>query len=217
MIPGSGRSPGEGRNGNLLRYSCLENPKDGGAWCATIHGVTKSHSVHPKVNFSSGLIKIFIYLSGLSYPLDASEIKVAWRVQCPGLLWPQGGIPHLLGEVATCRRNGWPAPNGLLQSPRVYVTHTPRLLPTQDSALTLPVLVPFVPQGPEVLKPTTSVSSGIHESRLWELQSGGMLPGSHPLSSTPTPACNLIPGQRNKSIQSPSPLPWAPHASPQWP
>ena len=30
-IPGSGRSPGEG-NGNLLYYSCLENPMDRGAW-----------------------------------------------------------------------------------------------------------------------------------------------------------------------------------------
>ena len=29
-IPGSGRSPGEG-NGNPLQYSCLENPRDGGA------------------------------------------------------------------------------------------------------------------------------------------------------------------------------------------
>ena len=36
-IPGSGRSPGEG-NGNPLLYSCLENPMDGGAWWATIHG-----------------------------------------------------------------------------------------------------------------------------------------------------------------------------------
>ena len=31
-IPGSGRFPGEG-NGNLLQYSCLENPMDGRAWC----------------------------------------------------------------------------------------------------------------------------------------------------------------------------------------
>ena len=30
-VPGSGRSPGEG-NGNLLQYSCLGNPMDGGAW-----------------------------------------------------------------------------------------------------------------------------------------------------------------------------------------
>ena len=42
-IPGSGRSPGEG-NGNPLQYSCLENPMDGGAWWATVHGVTKSQT-----------------------------------------------------------------------------------------------------------------------------------------------------------------------------
>ena len=40
-IPGSGRSPGEG-NGNPLQYSCLENPMDGGAWRATVHGVAQS-------------------------------------------------------------------------------------------------------------------------------------------------------------------------------
>ena len=34
FIPGSGRSPGEG-NGNPLLYSCLKNPKHGGAWEAT--------------------------------------------------------------------------------------------------------------------------------------------------------------------------------------
>ena len=37
LIPGSGRSPGEG-NSNPLQYSCLENPMDGGAWQAIIHG-----------------------------------------------------------------------------------------------------------------------------------------------------------------------------------
>ena len=41
LIPGLGRFPGEG-NVNPLQYSCLENPMDGGAWRATIHGVTKS-------------------------------------------------------------------------------------------------------------------------------------------------------------------------------
>ena len=40
-IPGSGRSPREG-NGSPLQYSCLENPMDGGAWWAAVHGVTKS-------------------------------------------------------------------------------------------------------------------------------------------------------------------------------
>ena len=40
-IPELGRSPGEG-NGNLLQYSCLENPMDRGAWQAIVHGVAKS-------------------------------------------------------------------------------------------------------------------------------------------------------------------------------
>ena len=42
-IPGLGRFPGEG-NGNPLQYSCLENPMDGGAWWATVHGVAKSRT-----------------------------------------------------------------------------------------------------------------------------------------------------------------------------
>ena len=40
LIPGSGRSPGEG-NGNPLECSCQKNPKDRGAWWATVHGVRK--------------------------------------------------------------------------------------------------------------------------------------------------------------------------------
>ena len=41
LIPGSGRSPGEG-NGYPLWYSCLENPMERAAWWATVHGITKS-------------------------------------------------------------------------------------------------------------------------------------------------------------------------------
>ena len=40
-IPGLGRSPGGG-HGNLLQYSCLDNPMDRGAWWATVPGVTES-------------------------------------------------------------------------------------------------------------------------------------------------------------------------------
>ena len=40
MIPGLGRSPGEG-NGNPLQYSFLENPMDRGAWQATDHGIAR--------------------------------------------------------------------------------------------------------------------------------------------------------------------------------
>ena len=46
-------SPGEG-NGNLLQYSCLENPMDGGAWWATVHVVAKSWTRLSDFTFTAG-------------------------------------------------------------------------------------------------------------------------------------------------------------------
>ena len=43
LIPGLGRAPGEG-NGNPLRYSCLGNLMDRGAWQATVLGIAKSQT-----------------------------------------------------------------------------------------------------------------------------------------------------------------------------
>ena len=43
LIPGLGRSPGEG-HGSPLQYSCLENPMDRGAWRVTVHRVSKSQT-----------------------------------------------------------------------------------------------------------------------------------------------------------------------------
>ena len=40
MIPGVGRSSGEG-NGNPLQYSHLENPMNRGVWQAIVHGVAR--------------------------------------------------------------------------------------------------------------------------------------------------------------------------------
>ena len=40
LIPGFGRSPGEG-NGNTYQYSCLDNPMDRGDWQAIVHGFAK--------------------------------------------------------------------------------------------------------------------------------------------------------------------------------
>ena len=42
-IPGLGGSPGRG-HGNSLQYSCLENPKDRGAWWGIVHGVAKNRT-----------------------------------------------------------------------------------------------------------------------------------------------------------------------------
>ena len=49
-IPGLGRSPGVG-NGNPLQYSCQENPTDGGAQQATVHGVAESDTAE-RLHFS---------------------------------------------------------------------------------------------------------------------------------------------------------------------
>ena len=57
LIPRLGRSPGEG-NGNTLQYSFLENPMDGGAWWATVHGVTKSQT--RLIDFTHSLTPDFI-------------------------------------------------------------------------------------------------------------------------------------------------------------
>ena len=43
LIPGLGRSPGGG-NGNPLQNSCLENPRDRGAWWAAVYGVAQSRT-----------------------------------------------------------------------------------------------------------------------------------------------------------------------------
>ena len=49
LIPGSGRSPGEG-NGNPCQYSCLDNPMDRGAWKAIVHGVEKESYTTEQLN-----------------------------------------------------------------------------------------------------------------------------------------------------------------------
>ena len=50
-VPEWGRSPGEG-NGNPLQYSCLENPRDGGAWEAAVGGVAKSWTRLTSLHFT---------------------------------------------------------------------------------------------------------------------------------------------------------------------
>ena len=60
LIPGLGRSPGEG-NGNPLQCSCLENPTDGGSWWAAIYGVTRSQTRLKRLSSSSSNFKMHIY------------------------------------------------------------------------------------------------------------------------------------------------------------
>ena len=67
LIPGSGKSPGGG-HGNPLRSSCLENPKDRGAWQATVHVVAKSQTGLKRLN-TEAYIYVRIYVIDLSLPI----------------------------------------------------------------------------------------------------------------------------------------------------
>ena len=52
LIPGSGRSLGEG-NGNPPQYSCLENSMDRRTWWARVHGIAKSWTLLSNFHFTS--------------------------------------------------------------------------------------------------------------------------------------------------------------------
>ena len=69
-IPGSGRSPGEG-NGYPLQYSCLENPKDRGAWWAAVYGVAQSWTRLKQLSSSSKL----------HYGIAAIKLKDAYSLE----------------------------------------------------------------------------------------------------------------------------------------
>ena len=53
LIPGLGRSPGEG-SGRPFHSSCLEKPMDRGAWWAVVHGVAKEPDVIQQLNNIAG-------------------------------------------------------------------------------------------------------------------------------------------------------------------
>ena len=84
LIPGSGRSPGEG-NGNPLQYSCLENSMDKGAWWATVHGVTKSRTQLNDFTFT-------FPLHALEKEMATHSSVLAWKI--PGTAEP-GGLPSM--------------------------------------------------------------------------------------------------------------------------
>src|SRR5574341_351477 len=83
-ISESERSPGGG-NGNLLQYSCLENPMDRGAWWAVVHGVTKSRTRLSDFTFT-------FYFPALEKEMATHSSVLAWRI--PGTAEP-GGLPSM--------------------------------------------------------------------------------------------------------------------------
>ena len=89
LIPGWGRCSGEG-NGNPLQYSCLENSMDGGAWWATVHGVTKSWTRLSDFTFTFNVIltvSLFCKLISQTlrgkvnlFPYQSAEIKWLYKI-----------------------------------------------------------------------------------------------------------------------------------------
>ena len=71
---------GEG-NGTPLQYSCLENPMDGGAWQAAVHGVAKSRT------WLSNFIFTF-HFHALEKAMATHSSVLAWRI--PGTGEPGG-------------------------------------------------------------------------------------------------------------------------------
>ena len=73
---------GEG-NGNPLQCSCLENPRDGGAWWAAVYGVAQSrtrpkrHSSSSSSSSSSSITCVFVYHLFLSPGYNLCEAEIA--------------------------------------------------------------------------------------------------------------------------------------------
>ena len=75
---------GEG-NGTPLQYSCLENPIDGGAWWAAVHGVAKSRTRLRDFTFT-------FHFHALEKEMATHPSVLAWRI--PGTGEP-GGLPSM--------------------------------------------------------------------------------------------------------------------------
>ena len=74
---------GEG-NGNPLQCSCLENPRDGGAWWAAIYGVTQSWRRLKRLSSSSSNtaldFKFILFLAELIMNVKAINFRVLWEI-----------------------------------------------------------------------------------------------------------------------------------------
>ena len=63
---------GEG-NGNSLQYYCLENPMDGGAWQAAVHGVMKSWTQLSDFTFT-------FHFDALEKEMATHSSVLSWRI-----------------------------------------------------------------------------------------------------------------------------------------
>ena len=66
-------------NGTLLQYSCLENPMDGGAWLAAVHGVAEGQTRLSNFTFT-------FHFHALEREMATHSSVLAWRTQGGGSL-----------------------------------------------------------------------------------------------------------------------------------
>ena len=105
LIPGSGRSPGEG-NGNPLQYSCLENSMDRGACQASVQGVDKKWDMTEPLTLSDfqtssqNSEKRFTYVYQLLKDMIMNTKETPDRVMCRATPGSKGvSVPEKLGYV----------------------------------------------------------------------------------------------------------------------
>ena len=82
-------------NGNPLQYSCLENPMDGGAWWAAVHGVTKSQTLLSDFTFTfhfHALEKEMTGEPGGLLSMQSHRIRHDWRDWAAAACWPHNFI-----------------------------------------------------------------------------------------------------------------------------
>ena len=99
LQPGTSLSPGLGPPsvgngegiGTLLQYPCLENPMDGGAGWAAVHGVTKSRTRLSDFTFT-------FHFRALEKEMAPHSSVLAWRI--PGTGEP-GGLPSMWSQSRT--------------------------------------------------------------------------------------------------------------------
>ena len=124
-MPGSGRSPGGGHD-NLLHYSHLENPMDGGAWQATVHRVANSQTHWSNLACRRVLIYKWISVqfsrSVVSDSLQPHELQHAWP-PCPS--------PTLRVHPNSCPLSQWCHP--AILSSVISFSSCPQSLPASGS------------------------------------------------------------------------------------
>ena len=119
---------GEG-NGNPLQCSCLENPRDGGAWWAAIYGVVQSRTRLKRLSSSKGFeTSVVVQWLRICLPRQGTEVQsLVWQYpMCQGAAkpmqhgyWPCALEPVLCGERS---RHGGKPLAATRESPRTAVT-----------------------------------------------------------------------------------------------